>query len=122
MDSIGNLTNDIMRELQRFAHVLTEDVDKAAEEVAKDLVKDLKSNSPKSKGKGGGKYAKGWKLKKRGNKLIVYNKDRYQLTHLLEKGHVKRGGGRVPAKIHIAPAEQKAVDSFLNKVEQAVRR
>ena len=117
MASVGNLANEIMRELQRYSNVVSEDVDTAAEEVANDLVDELKSTSPKKTGS----YRKGWRKKTVRGKRIVHNKTDYQLTHLLEKGHVKRDGGRVPAKLHIAPAEQRAVEKFINKVEQAVR-
>ncbi len=72
----------------------------------------LKSNSPKDKGA----YAKDWAYKVDENVPgsytgHVYNKGHYQLTHLLEKGHAKRGGGRVEGIPHIEPAfEQMQAD------------
>ncbi|MGZ9782466.1 HK97 gp10 family phage protein [Bacillus pseudomycoides] len=116
MASIDSLANDITRELQRYANVLEEDIEKAGDEVSDNVVSELKQKSPKKTGA----YRKGWRKKKEGNKYIVHNKTRYQLTHLLEKGHVIKGGGRVPAKVHIAPVEERAINDYLERVERAV--
>ncbi|MEK4655946.1 MULTISPECIES: HK97 gp10 family phage protein [Bacillus] len=120
MASIDSLANEIARELQRYANVIEEDIDKAGDEVSDNVVNDLRQNSPKSPN--GGAYRKGWRKKKEGKKYIVHNATRYQLTHLLEKGHAKVNGGRVPAKVHIAPAEEHAVNDFIERVERAIRQ
>lgn len=74
----------------------------------------LRSTSPKKKGK----YAKGWKATEEkqqvgsGITVVVANKKKPSLTHLLEKGHEKRGGGFVSGKKHIEPAFEEAVEEL----------
>lgn len=61
-----------------------------------------------------GKYAEGWGTTTVRDEddwceIVVHNKKRWQLTHLLEKGHAKflwgrPTGERVPAYPHILPA------------------
>nr|WP_267498535.1 HK97 gp10 family phage protein [Bacillus pacificus] len=103
-------------ELQRYANVIEEDMEVVKEEVADNLVGELKQKSPKNTGR----YSKGWRKKKDGNTIIVHNALKPQLTHLLEKGHAKANGGRVPAKVHIAPAEEHAINDFVERVERAI--
>lgn len=53
--------------------------------------------------------------------MVVHSRNRYQLAHLLEYGHAKRGGGRVSAKPHIAAAEQKGVEKLEKSIEKALK-
>lgn len=122
MASVDDFASEIAKELQRYAHVVEEDMEEAKEKVANNLVSELKQKSPKSTHKDTRKYAKGWRKKKEGNAIIIHNALKPQLTHLLEKGHAKVGGGRVPAKVHIAPAEEKAINEFTEFVERAIQQ
>jgi hypothetical protein len=117
---INNLSTEIQRYLQRYVSGVNEEIEVASREETQALVRVLKQTSPKKSGS----YKKGWRMKKargRGVKYIVHNKTNYQLTHLLEHGHAKRGGGRVESKVHIAPAEEAAVRAFLDRIEGAIR-
>ena len=72
-----------------------------------------------------GAYAKSWTAKKTKEnshslKMTVHSKNRYQLAHLIEKGHAKRGGGRVAGKPHIAPAEEKGAEMLENLIKEAL--
>ena len=42
------------------------------------------------------------------------------LAHLLEHGHAKRGGGRVRAIPHIAPAEQTGIEELEKEIAKAL--
>lgn len=118
MTNINNLASEITRQLQRYSNALNSDIERAAEEVADEGVQRLKAGSPKRYGQ----YASSWTKKKVGTKWILHNSKHYQLTHLLEKGHAKVGGGRVPAVVHIKPIEEFVIDEFVRKVEEAARQ
>ena len=86
-------------------------------EVAKETVQKLKNTSPKKYGD----YARGWKVsKKERGSLVVHNATDYQLTHLLENGHVirnKKGTyGRTNGIKHIEPAEEWASDELPRRI------
>lgn len=120
---IGNLNKEVNKMLETYCSDVAEVVDETLPKVGKDTVKQLKRTSPKRPS--GGDYAKGWAQKvekeRLGSKLTVYNKTRYQLTHLLEKGHAKVGGGFVSGIPHIKPAQDKAEKEAMNLIEEGIK-
>jgi hypothetical protein len=116
---INDLAREVTNTIRTYTKKVEEGLEKAKIEVADNTVKRLKKSGDfedKS-----GKYRKSWTRKKVGTAQVVYNK-RYQLTHLLEHGHAKRGGGRVRAYPHIAPAEEEAIKEFTEKVEKVIKQ
>ena len=121
---------EIDTELERILNAYSDDVKEvlknSVDEIAKATVKDLKETSPKRRKRGG--YAKTWAQREnKSDKLnysrIVYNKKNYRLTHLLERGHLTRDGiKRTRAIPHIAPAEEKAINNFLEKVKNNIEK
>lgn len=95
----------------------------AMDVVAKEAVAKLKNTSPKKTGD----YARGWGVhRERGsggiNTVTVRNRTDYQLTHLLENGHVirnKKGEyGRTNGIKHIAPVEEWAISELPEEIER----
>lgn len=120
---IDNLTEAIMRELTQYSEELNDQIKIDTNKVAQETVKQLKATSPKKSGE----YAKGWAQKesvkgRNVSKRVVYNKDHYQLTHLLENGHAKVNGGRVRAIPHIRPAEELAIKNLEDKIIESIKR
>lgn len=119
---VDNLSNRIIKELKTYADTTSEKVKEAVKNVSITVKEDIENTAPKHTGK----YAKSWAVKtvketENALTLVVHSKNKYQLTHLLEYGHAKRGGGRVEARAHIAEAESKAVRSFEKEIEEAVK-
>lgn len=105
---------DIVAALKAITTEVEDEMKEVTIDVAKEGVKMLKAESPKNSGD----YAKSWTRKKDGDGQVVYNKDHYRLTHLLEKGHAKVGGGRVSAQPHIKPVEEKLEQMMIDELER----
>lgn len=128
IDDLDKVIGDILEE---YADDFTEKTKQAVKKVAKISKEEAQSKSPVGKyTKHKGRYKKGWTVKEEmANRMrasaIVHNRTDYQLAHLLEKGHVlKRGGrtlGRIPAQVHIAPAEEHAIKNMEEAIEKIAK-
>lgn len=117
---IDNLADAIVKELQEYSQEVADITKDAVKETATETVSTLKRTSPKRTGR----YAKSWRQRttteNRANISITVYNGRYQLTHLLEKGHAKVNGGFVPGIPHIAPAEEQAERLLTEKIEKRI--
>ena len=117
MTSIDDLAEEIMQGLQEYADLADTAMKKAVRKSATQVKNEISANAPADTGK----YAKSWATKNSHSlEMTVHSKNRYQLAHLLEKGHAKRGGGRVSGKPHIAPAEENGVQLLEHLIEEAL--
>lgn len=119
---IDQMAHVIMEGLQDYADLATEDLKKAVKKAGDEAKKDIQANAPVKTGA----YKKSWTVKttketSNAMEVVVHSKNRYQLAHLLEFGHAKRGGGRTKAIPHIAPAEQRAAELLEKEVERALK-
>ena len=109
--------------LDDFQTDMTEQVFKACSAAGKLAKKDLQSTDAYTDKSGD--YRKGWairtKREKFGVTVLIYNKAKPGLTHLLEKGHDNaRGGGRTPAHPHIKKARDKAAEYYLDEITKNI--
>ncbi len=118
---IDQLASEVMAGLTEYADLATEDMKKAVKKAGTTVRKEIQANAPKNTGD----YAKSWSVKNvretaSALEIVVHSRNRYQLAHLLEFGHAKRGGGRVPGWAHIAPAEEKGVRELEQEIQKAL--
>ena len=122
--SVDRLAAEIAKGLAEYSQDVVEKVNVSSEAVGKAAVKQLKQTSPKRHGD----YAKSWTMKTEKvigqphTRIIHAKAPHYRLTHLLEHGHAKVGGGRVEGRPHIRPAEEQVIKDFVQEVEEAIKR
>lgn len=118
---VDNFAKTVEQALSDYADDVNDIVKQEIKDAGKEAVKELKEKSPKHTGK----YAKRWRSTVQretavGAEVVVHNKI-YGLTHLLEKGHAKRGGGRVAGIPHIAPVEEEITGKLSDEIEKELK-
>lgn len=122
MSKTGTVSIQLEKILDDYSVEVKRATNNSMDVIAKKAVSKLRNTSPKKTGE----YAKGWKVKReRGsggiNTITVHNKV-YQLTHLLENGHIvanaKGEYGRFNGIKHIAPVEEWAKSELPLEIER----
>lgn len=115
-DSLAATIENILEEYGAAAKDVVEESSKA---VAKKVVKDLRKAGDFNNGQD---FRKGWTSKTEqtrfGASVVVYNKTKPGLAHLLEFGHAKTNGGRTKAFNFIAPIADTVEKQFLETFEE----
>ena len=116
------LAKEVMDGLEEYAKLAADVMKKEIQETGKVVKKQIEQTAPRKSGR----YAKSWAVKKTAEtsnslEVTVHSRNRYMLTHLLENGHAKRGGGRVRAIPHIAPAEELGAQELEKRIERALK-
>jgi len=118
----GGLAAAINDILEDYSESVEETVADTVKGVAKKAVKELKG----AKVGNAKKYQKGFTSKiettRYSTEAVIYNAKAPGLTHLLEKGHAKRNGGRTTAFEHIAPVEREAVKELPDELERKLQK
>ena len=111
VDEIGKAVEKILSEYQ---DTTVDTMKKAVDKASRKAVRELKENSPRKTGT----YGQSWTAKVNQSvkviayEKVVFNRKRYWLTQVLEKGPRKRP--------HIAKAEQDAVDTLVEEIKKNV--
>ena len=120
--SIDGLADAVMQQLEEYNELAVDEMKKAVKAAGKTVKTEISSNAPVRTGR----YAKSWTSRTTAESSVdievtVYSPKRYMLAHLLENGHAKRGGGRVRAIPHIAPAEEIGAQQLEADITKALK-
>lgn len=121
------LQQELQKYLTEYGEDIQEDVEETTDETTKAARAELRQTSPRSGRKRKDPYYRGWstKIQKKGRykySKVVWNRTNYQLTHLLEFGHVTRNGtGWVPPQPHIRQVEEKYRVKFIDLLNKRIR-
>lgn len=122
MAKIEELAVEIVKAVAEYTDDVVAAIESEVEATSRAIVEDIRTNSPRKTGE----YAKGWTRRKGGQpgsiSYTIYNRKKPQLTHLLEHGHAKKGGGRVEGRPHIGPAVDKHIPAMERRIEQIIER
>lgn len=118
----GDMAAEIAKLMGEYAADVAIDMKAEAKDVASKAVKELKVTSPEGEGSYKGHYKEGWAKKVESENansigIRIYNRKKPSLTHLLENGHAKRGGGRVKGIPHIAPVERMVAEEYEKRLK-----
>ena len=118
---VSQLSAAVMEQLTEYAELAMEEMKEAVKKVGTTVRKDIEASAPRDTGD----YAKSWAVKTTKEsanvlQVTVHSRNRYQIAHLLEHGHAKRGGGRVAARPHIAAAEKAGIEQLEREIERSL--
>ncbi len=120
--SVDQLAEAVAQAVRDYSDAVSDAVAHKVDEVADAILMDAAENAPVKTGA----YARAFRktsLDEFGRtRRIIWNKKFYRLVHLLEFGHAKRGGGRVPGRPHLRPAYERYGAQLPEHIKRIIER
>lgn len=121
--SIDHMADEITNTIREYTEDVSAAIVQKVDQVADQVLSEVKSNHPYDDQSGD--YTKGFKKSSNDQEgktqRIIWNKKHYRRVHLLEFGHAKRGGGRVPAFPHLIPAYEKYGEQLMDHIKRIIQ-
>lgn len=118
---IDRLADELVQAVREYTDDVEIGVRKVIDKTAREVLKEAQSLAPKRTGE----YAKTFTITKDDGygvtQRIIWNKKHYRRVHLLELGHAKVNGGRVPAYPHLRPAYEKHAADLPNELKKVIK-
>lgn len=124
--NIDQLAATFEEDMQDYLKFADGSLAEAIEETAQQIEDDIKSVAPRNTGE----YASSWTHENRTvgkaskkQTVVFANAPGYRRAHLLEHGHAianhsMHSSARVPARVHIKPAEEKGEQMLVDKIKE----
>jgi Bacteriophage HK97-gp10, putative tail-component len=117
---IDQLADELVSAIKEYTDDVEVAVRKKVDETARKVLKEAQALAPKRTGE----YARTFTITKEDGygttKRIIWNKKHYRRVHLLEFGHAKVNGGRVPAYPHLRPAYEKHAADLPKELKRVI--
>lgn len=126
MDSQIKIDDEIVRAFSEYTVSLRDKLRKITRKKANELAEMIKADSPR-RTKSEKHYADSWRVSsdyeangyEMSTSYTIHN-DKYQLTHLLEYGHMNRDGSRTAGIPHIEANTEKIQEELKEEIERAI--
>ena len=121
--NVDGMASAVMGIMTEYRDLAASGVKKAVKKAGRTVRDQIQTTAPRRTGR----YAESWVAQttsesSTGAEVTVKTPTRGMLTHLLENGHAKRGGGgRVPAYPHIGPAEEIGEAQLMKDIRKALK-
>lgn len=120
VDQMSAAIRDILEEFDGYISGVV--VEKAVHETAEETAKLVSSAAPAKSGAYRSSITSGYPQRKRKayTETVYAEKPKYRLTHLLERGHATRNGGRTAAFPHWESGENGIAERLVSKIKEAL--
>lgn len=119
--SIDQLADEITRAVREYTEDVTAGIENEVKSTADKVAAETKRLAPRHTGNYAKSFVKTDNSLPGRRRYVIWNKKHFWLVHLLEFGHAKAGGGRVPAYPHLRPAHDKHAGELEENIKGIIR-